>query len=403
MLRREFVKSICFVSAAKVLGDNAARLKQEDKAIIMIWLGGGPPTIDMWDLKPGSKYGGPFSPINTSGDFQICEHLPELAKLGDSFSIVRTMSTREADHMRGSYYMHTGFKPSPTVIHPSIGSTAAFELGKERTDLEIPPFFSIGTGSFGGGFLGTEYNPFVVDSNGRVNNLGTSLDNRRISLLSEIERAFIDSGRGDMPEDHRKLYEKTIRLNTSSQMDALKINEEPSGITNAYGNSAFGRSALMARRLVQRGVPFVEVGFGGWDLHQTTHDTLKNKLPELDKVVSSLIHDLKRVDLWDRVSIIMMGEFGRTPRINQDAGRDHWAKTWSAFISGGLMLNGTTFGETNGDGTEISDGIAFGAEDLIATALKSSGIDIDKNYTSKRGRPIKIANGGRVIYKIENQ
>jgi len=135
---------------------NHSKLHKDQKAAILIWLGGGPPTIDMWDLKPGTKEGGPFKPISTTGDFQISEHMPLLAQRGDDFSLIRSMSTREADHGRGSYMMHTGFTPNPTMVHPSVGSVVASELSSVNNDLEIPPFFSIDSRSFGGGFLGTD-------------------------------------------------------------------------------------------------------------------------------------------------------------------------------------------------------------------------------------------------------
>lgn len=395
--RRDFIHSSAFPLLSSIV-TNREKLRKENKAAILIWLGGGPPTIDMWDLKPDTKEGGPFKPINTTGDFQISEKLPLLAKLGSDFSIVRTMSTREADHQRGSYYLHTGFKPSQTVVHPSVGSVVAYELGK-KIDLEIPAFFSIGTDSFGGGFLGSNFNPLVLDSNGRINNLGGDLNRGRLMMLSEIEDRFIKSNRGELPLDHKKLYEKTIKLNTSTQMNALKFEQEPADVLAAYGRSGFGQSALMARRLIQQGVPFVEIGFGGWDLHQNTHEALNNKLPELDKVVSALINDLKRVDLWDNVVIVMMGEFGRTPRINQDAGRDHWANTWSAFMSGGLITGGICYGQTGKNGMEIDQGVAFSAEDLMATTCFALDIDLSTSYTSKNGRPMKIANGGKVIYR----
>lgn len=394
MNRREFFGTSLLASLAS--NDLLAKeTSKREKSIIMIWLAGGPPTIDMWDLKPGTKYGGPFKPISTTGDFQISEHLPLLAKLGNEFSLVRSMSTREADHMRGSYYLHTGFKPSPTTIHPSIGSTAAREL--TRSHLEIPSFFSINTSSFGGGYLGTAYNPFVINSNGSIQNIAP-LNKNRLNMLGLIESGFEKSDRGEIPSDHRKLLEKTIRLNTSVQMKALSIDDEPIDVRDAYGTSQFGRGALIARRLIQQGVPFVEVGFGGWDLHQNTHEVLQSKLPELDKVVSSLIIDLKRLDLLQNVSIIMMGEFGRTPRINQDAGRDHWASSWSAFVAGGGLRKGVAIGETNNAGTMI-DGPSYSAEDLLTTICADIGL-ADITYTSKQGRPMKIAGGGTNIHGL---
>ena len=193
------------------------------------------------------------------------------------------------------------------------------------------------------------------------------------------------------------LLQQTFRLNTSPQMKALKPIGEPQEVIDAYGETNFGKGALMARRLVQTGVPFVELGFRGWDLHQNTHETLSTKLPELDKVVSTLMLDLKRLDMWDNTAIIMMGEFGRTPRINQNAGRDHWAKVWSAFVSGGLMQGGRAIGSTNSDGTEPKDGLIYSSEDIMTTVCHSLGISVEKNYTAKNGRPMKIANGGKII------
>ena len=384
------------LSFGQTIVKNSSQLRNDRKGAILIWLGGGPPTIDMWDLKPGTKEGGPHMPINTAGDFQISELMPELAKLGKDFSVVRSMSTGEADHMRGTYHIHTGFKPNPTVVHPSLGSVVSYELGRSRKDLEIPAFFSVGTRSIGGGFLGTTYDPFLVNSNGQINNLGGNLNKNRLEFLSTLEKNFIDSNRGELPIDHKNLYDKTIKLNTSPQMNALKINTEPQQVRNAYGATGFGNSALIARRLLQQGVPFVEIGFGGWDLHQMTHDTLNTKLPELDKVVSTLILDLKRLDMWDTTAIMMMGEFGRTPRINQNAGRDHWAATWSALVSGGLFKGGRAIGATTKDGKMI-DGLAYTAQDLMASTVAALGIDADTTYISKRGRPMKIANGGKII------
>lgn len=377
--------------------DNRENLVKNEKGAILIWLNGGPPTIDMWDVKFGAPTGGPTRPISTTGDFQINELMPELAKQGKDFSIVRSMATREADHMRGRYYMHTGFKPNPNMKHPSMGSVISYELSQDRDYLEIPPFFSISTGSIGGGFLGSAWNPFVVSSNGQVRNLGDSVDAERMQALAAIETGFVKRSNSDMAKSHMKMLQQTFRLNTSPQMKALKPTDEPQNVIDAYGETGFGKGALMARRLLQTGVPFVELGFGGWDLHQNTHETLSTKLPELDKVVSTLMLDLKRLDMWDNTAIVMMGEFGRTPRINQNAGRDHWARSWSAFVSGGLVEGGRAIGSTSDDGTEITSDLIYSAEDLMMTICKSLGINTEKSYTAKNGRPMKIANNGKII------
>ena len=403
--RRHFLQhagGLASVSAASTafgqkIIDSRKDLTKNEKGAILIWLGGGPPTIDMWDVKFGAATGGPTRPVNTTGDFQINELMPELAKQGKDFSIIRNMATREADHMRGSYYMHTGFKPSTTMSHPSMGSVISYELSQGRDYLEIPPFFSISTGSIGGGFLGSAWNPFVVSSNGQVRNLGDSVDTERMQALAAIESGFVKRSNSHMAKSHMKMLEQTFKLNTSPQMKALKPTDEPKNVIDAYGETGFGKGALMARRLLQTGVPFVELGFGGWDLHQNTHETLSTKLPELDKVVSTLMLDLKRLDMWDNTAIVMMGEFGRTPKINQNAGRDHWARCWSAFVSGGLIKGGQAIGSTSSDGKEITSDLIYSSEDLMITICKSLGISTEKNYTAKNGRPMKIANGGKII------
>ena len=281
--------------------------------------------------------------------------------------------------------------------HPSMGSVISYELSQDRDYLEIPPFFSISTGSIGGGFLGSAWNPFVVSSNGQVRNLGDSVDNERMQALAAIETGFVKRSNSDMAKSHMKMLQQTFRLNTSPQMKALKPTDEPKNVVDAYGETGFGKGALMARRLLQTGVPFVELGFGGWDLHQNTHETLSTKLPELDKVVSTLMLDLKRLDMWDNTAIIMMGEFGRTPRINQNAGRDHWARSWSAFVSGGLINGGQAIGSTSSDGKEITSDLVYSSEDLMMTICKSLGISTEKSYTAKNGRPMRIANNGKII------
>ena len=253
--------------------------------------------MDIWDLKPGAATGGPFQPITTAGDVQICEHMPLTAKVMDKLSIVRSMSTREADHDRGRYYMHTGYVPNPNIEHPSYGAVLSHELIDQRPDLEIPPFVSVGGGSVGPGFLGMTWAPFVVNTNGQVRNLEMGIDDNRLmqrmAALDLIEKGFISQNRGSAADDHMKILKKTLNLMTSKQMEAFKVTKEPKEVHDRYGTDGFGRGCLMARRLVEAGVPFVEVDLGGWDNHANIFPTLQNtKLPVLDKAMSALVDDL---------------------------------------------------------------------------------------------------------------
>ncbi|MFM7076581.1 MAG: DUF1501 domain-containing protein, partial [Planctomycetaceae bacterium] len=338
---------------------NAADLKKRHKAAILLWMGGGPSTMDIWDLKPGASTGGPFRPISTSADgIQISEHMPLMAKQMHHMALVRSMSTREADHMRGRYYMHTGYVPNPNVEHPSYGAVIAHELADTVPDLEIPPFVSVGGGSVGPGFLGMTWAPFVVDSNGNVRNLDMGIDpsrlSQRLEMLDAIEGKFIGEKRGPSAEDHAKVLDKTIKILRSEQMEAFKVSKEPSDVQERYGNTGFGRGCLMARRLVEQGVPFVEVDLGGWDNHADIFRTLSdNKLPELDKAMSALIEDLSERGMLDDTAVVWMGEFSRTPNINGNGGRDHWARSWSVAVGGAGFKRGVVVGETSSDGKEV--------------------------------------------------
>jgi len=409
MSRRHFVQHLVGASSIAIpaatltnsLTVHADELKKRRKSAILLWMGGGPSTMDLWDLKPKSANGGEFKPISTTGDGQICEHLPLLAKQMHNLSIVRSMSTKEADHQRGTYYMHTGYVPRPNLEHPSYGSVISHQLAGDRPDLQIPPFVSVGGGSVGAGFLGMTYAPFVVDSSGRVKNLEMKVSEQRLGqrlqMLNLIERGFASQNRGNAPIEHAKILQKTRSLLSSEQMDAFKYQKEPQAAIDRYGESNIGRGCLMARRLVEVGVPFVEVDFGGWDNHQDIFVTLRDdKLPKLDQAMSALVEDLTQRGMLQDTVIICMGEFGRTPRINGNGGRDHWAKSWSAVVGGGRFQGGQVIGETNADGTEVV-GESYTSQDLMASVCQALDINLETVFTSRSGRPMKIANSGKLI------
>ncbi|MCO6044945.1 DUF1501 domain-containing protein [Aeoliella sp. ICT_H6.2] len=411
MNRRHFMSHLAGASAlalpAMTLTSSvraaAETLKKNHKSAILLWMGGGPPTIDIWDIKSGAPTGGPSRAIGTAGNAQISDKLPTVAQHMDRLSVIRSMSTREADHERGRYYMHTGYVPNPNVMHPSYGAVVAHETEHLVPDLDIPLFVSVGGASEGPGFLGMAYAPFQVDSNGRIRNLDMKMQEQRLAqrfaLLETIETQFINERRGMAAEDHAKVLAKTNSLLTSDQMKAFNVQSEPEDMKELYGNSGFGRGCMLARRLVESGVPFVEVNMGGWDLHQNCFTTLDNKLPEMDKAMGALMEDLKQRGLLDSTVVIWMGEFGRTPRINGNAGRDHYARAWSAVVGGGPINGGLAIGETSADGTQV-ESEPYSSEDLMATVCQAMGISLQTTFTSNNGRPMKIANGGRVISEL---
>lgn len=411
MTRRHFAKHLmgasAFTGTALALGNtlraNASTLASSRKSAILLWMGGGPSTLDIWDLKPGASTGGPFRPIATTGDVEICEHMPMMAQQMDKMSIVRSMSTREADHQRGRYYMHTGYVPNPNMLHPSYGSVISHQLAGER-ELDLPPFVSVGGGSEGPGFLGMAWAPFSVDSNGNVRNLNMNMSpdrlTQRMQALRLIESGFIDENRGQSAVEHAKVIQKTLNLMTSQQMSAFRVDQDSPQVIERYGDNNFGRGCLMARRLVESGVPFVEVNLGGWDNHQNIFPTLENqRLPVLDRAMSALIEDLSARGMLEDTAVLWMGEFGRTPRINGNTGRDHWARSWSVVAGGAGIQGGRAIGQTNEDGTRV-EGPSWTSEDLMASVCKAMGISLDTTFTSNSGRPMKIANSGKVIEEL---
>jgi uncharacterized protein (DUF1501 family) len=412
MNRRHFMSHLAGASAMAIpaltmghtLRTHAQELKRKRKSAIMLWMSGGPSTMDIWDLKPGTNTGGEFKPISTSGDVQISEHMPMMAKQMHNAAIIRSMSTREADHGRGRYYMHTGYVPNPNVEHPSYGAVISHETIDQRPELEIPPFVTVGGGSEGPGFLGMAWAPFAVNSNGQIRNLQIGLDERRLmqrmAALDLVEKGFVSQNRGQAAQDHQNILKKTLALMTSEQMKAFKVTEEPQEVQERYGMDNFGKGCLMARRLVEAGVPFIEVDLGGWDMHNDIFNTLSNqRLPVLDRAMSALFEDLEQRGLIEDTAVMWMGEFSRTPRINGTTGRDHWARSWSVVVGGGGMNGGIAVGKTNEDGTRV-DTEPYTSQDVMASVCKSLGISLETTFTSKSGRPMKIANSGKVIKEL---
>jgi hypothetical protein len=384
----------------------SSKSKAKGRSLILLWMGGGPSTIDLWDLKPGSKNGGEFKPINTTGGGQICEHLPRLAQQMKHLNIIRSYNSRDGAHERGTYINHTAYAPVPTVVHPSIGGVVASR--NTPSALDIPGHICLGGAGLSPGFLGTQYAPFRVEAGPNpIPNLNSPVDNdrfaRRSMALRETQEMFTRQNRGDVPADHKVIYDKTFRLMSSKTLSAFRIDQEPEAVRKKYGETGFGRNCLLARRLVEIGVPYIEVGFGGWDMHQGIFNALAGtgrgmggggnagipKLAELDAGFATLVEDLVSRGLWATTTIVWMGDFGRTPRINQDGGRDHWPSPWSVVLGGGGMKGGEVIGKTDADGMTVVDR-PIEVSNLFATMYKAVGIEPQTELRSPNGRPIKL-------------
>jgi Protein of unknown function (DUF1501) len=378
-------------------GETPASPNAKAKRCILLWMDGGPSHKDTLDLKPGSKGAGEFHSIKTSAPgIEISEHLPSVAKLMNRAAILRGMSTAEGAHPRAKFNLHTGYREGQGgVAFPSIGSIVSCELG--RRDFPMPNYVSIGNRSFGSGFLGPKHQPLIVTDPARgVQNLSPLVANRqfdnRVSLLQELEEAFYHDYQADSINDHKTTYARAVSMMQSKEAKAFDISTEKSETRSAYGANRFGEGCLMARRLIEVGIPFVEVNLGGWDTHQDNFDRVKTLSGTVDKSLSALVADLTDRGLLDSTLVIWMGEFGRTPHINQRGakpGRDHYPRAWSLMMFGGGVKGGTVFGRTDKEGATVEDG-KTDAKDFLATVCELMGIDYTKENETPTKRPIRI-------------
>lgn len=399
MNRRHLIKhalsSAIFASPASKLIAGLDDRSRKNKSVITIWLGGGPSTIDMWDLKPESKNGGEFKPIQSSvPGLYISEHLPETAKLMDKGTLIRSLNYVDGNHERANYQNHTGYVINPTILHPSLGSIISYEVGGAR-NLPIPTNISINGNSIGAGFLGMGYSPFVITNPGNpVSNLDMNLAKNRVNLWENMETAF-SKGRNKPAVDHMNVYKKALDMTYSQISNVFDFRNEKENIER-YGNNNFGKGCLLARKLVEYGVPYVEVNLGGWDTHTANFNSLKgNLLPTLDRGLGNLLNDLLSRGLLDDTIVVVMGEFVRTPKINPNAGRDHWVRG-SLAMFGGNAQGGKIIGETDKDGMEITkDEVKIGS--VFDIVYKHIGIDPSTEYETPNGRPHRIVDKSEKI------
>lgn len=375
------------------------------KSCIMLWMNGGPSHIDTFDPKPGSASGGSFKAISTrQSGVSICEHMPQIANVMDKMALLRGVSSKEGNHQRASELGHTGHVPNPTVQAPAIGAWVARK--RPTPGLMLPSFVSLAGPSAGAGFFGNPYDPFVVQSPGELpedlvpaRSVGEAREARRRALLDGMESEFEARTHDPQVASRRALYAKARAMMGSPAVRAFEIGDEPEATRAAYGDTDFGRGCLVARRLVETGVPFVEVALDGWDTHQNGFERVKSRLDILDPAMATLLSDLAARNLLDSTLVVWMGEFGRTPRINGDDGRDHHPGAFSVAMAGGGVRGGVVHGETDADGaTVVKDPTAV--PDVIATIAQLMGIDPSSEELSPAGRPIEVTQRGKPIAAI---
>jgi hypothetical protein len=365
-------------------------------------MNGGPSHVDTFDPKPGAAGGGPFKAIKTKAKGVLfCEHAPLLAEQAHRIAVVRSITSKEGNHDRARYLMHTGYAPNPTALYPSLGGWVSEEIGDKSAD--IPSFISVGGPSVGGGLLGVQHGPLVLAKAGekpanveRLPHVGPARFTRRQAALGALEARFAEETGDARVTGRGAVYEKAVRLMNSPKLKAFDLAEEPEATRKAYGDSDFGRGCLLARRLVEGGSRLVEVTLDGWDTHKDNFDRVKKQLGALDPAMSSLLKDLGDRGLLESTLVVWMGDFGRTPRINENDGRDHHPQAWTALLAGGGVRGGIAHGSTDADGANVVEKKVT-VPNLFATIVSLLGIDPAETRMGASGRPISITDNGSIV------
>jgi hypothetical protein len=396
--------------AARADAKAFAHFEGTAKSVIHIWLPGGWAQQETFDPKPLSplEYRGDFKAIDTKlTGVQFSEKLAKTAGIADKITVVRSMTHGEAAHERGTHNMFTGYRPSPALTYPSFGSVVSHELGPRAN---LPPYVAIPAipaPDAQAGYLGSGFGPFAIGSDPA----GDSFSVRDLSLPGGVDAARFATrqrlretvGRHfQRLEDTAALsamdsfYERAYALvNSADARAAFDITAEPDKLRDDYGRNQAGQRMLLARRLVEAGVRFVTLSYGGWDMHQRIRDGISDTLPPFDQAFTTLVNDLDQRGLLDSTLVMVSSEFGRTPRINKDAGRDHWPKVFSVVLAGGVIKRGCVYGSSDAIAAEPQDN-PLSVEDLATTVYHCLGIVADKELMAPGNRPIEIVDGGTV-------
>ncbi|MFO0912847.1 MAG: DUF1501 domain-containing protein [Pirellulales bacterium] len=406
--------------------------QQPQRHLIVLWMSGGPSQIDTFDPKPGHTHGGPVKSISSRvPGVALSEYLPKLSERADRLAVVRSLSTREGDHARGTYLVRTGRQPGTNINHPSFPAAAVKELDSGSAALPgyvaVNPQIDLIPEAYSPGYLGPRFAPATVtgapptaagtfaqlemrdltmarqagrsDATGSPAASDLTRHQRRWQLWQALQHDFRQQHpQAAGPAAQQIVYEQAYRLMNSQEVNALDLSQEPTEVRERYGSGTFGQGCLLARRLIERQVPVVEVTLGevaGWDTHTDNFRQVAQLAAQLDQGWSTLMDELAERGLLERTTIVWLGEFGRTPQINPQGGRDHFPQAWSAVLAGGGIAGGQAYGATTADGMEVADKKVT-IEDLLATVCAAVGVDPHHENTTDIGRPFKISDGSPI-------
>lgn len=394
--------------AANGPGLNLAPRAGAAKHLIYLYMGGGMTHMDTFDPKPGHENGGPVKAIKTRVDgMQISEYLPGLAaNHADKMAVVRSLTSTAGAHDQGNYLMHTSYDARATIRHPGLGAWLLKFQG--RLNPNLPGGVFIGGNSRingGGGFFEPEYEPLAINDpkaglkNSRLRGMNQEMFDHRLSLAKEIDAEFHQTYNVKQVRAYSQMYDDAVRIMSSRDLQAFDLNKEDAKVREAYGDDPFGQGCLLARRLVEHDVRAVEVSFGGWDTHNNNFITVPEKCAILDQAVSALLSDLERRGKLEDTVVVLTTEFGRTPIINQNAGRDHYPKAFSSMVAGGGIRGGVVWGKTSAGGEEVVEN-PVQIPDFNATIAHALGLPLDHVLYSPSKRPFTVAHKGAPVMNL---
>lgn len=420
--RRAFLKDLAAGAAAGTLAlgwrdllmAQAAELRKQGRSMILLWMDGGPSQFDTFNPKVGSQYQGPATAIDTNVvGMQFANSWPHTANIADRLAVIRSMQTSEAEHDRAIMLVRTGYSPNPALRYPTFGSLVA--RARENLDDDLPAFVRIGkprikTRDVDAGILGVRYASFNVDQAGTLPTdvrplVEENVLRRRLALADRFDAEFAAVGARREVMEKKQVYDRTARFVLSPRLSTFDLEREAPALRDAYGRTDFGQGCLLARRLIEQGVSFVEVistggrNDAGWDTHNNGFRDQPFLCAEADPALATLIVDLEQRGLMTNTLVVWMGEFGRTPKIKPDGGRDHYAKGWPVVLAGGGVRGGQVIGATDPDGIDVCDR-PVGIADLFCSFCQVLNLDPHEEYHTPDGRPIKLVSGGEAVREL---
>ncbi len=378
-----------------------APLASPAKQLIYLYMEGGMSHLDTFDLKTGHENQGSTRPINTNVDgIRVSSHLPNLAKHADKLCIVNSLTSTAGDHEKGNYFMHTSYQQRATIRHPGLGAWHHKLKGKLNPTLPASVFVGRESRFHGsGGFFEPEFEPLAINEPQSGLKYARALVEktrfeRRLDLANDIDAEFLKRYHSKPIRAYGHMYADAVRLMDSPDLEAFNIHKEDAKTKERYGTEPFGQGCLLARRLVERDVRTVEVSFGGWDTHQNNFTSLPELCHTMDQAVAALLHDLERIGKLNDTIVVLTTEFGRTPLINQNVGRDHYPQAFTSVLAGGGFKSGYVHGKTSEGAEEVVEG-SMTIPDFNASISYALGIPVDQVMYSPTVRPFTVAHKGK--------